>query len=65
MSPAKPAAGRPQKVTELVKRLIKLQQLRDDTCSLADLVRHVHTDLNLSITRPTISRILQHYSMIS
>ena len=61
----KPGAGRPQKVTDREKRLIKLQQLRDDTCSLSDLVRYAHTDLNLSISRPTISRILQHYNMIS
>ena len=44
---------------------MKLQQLRDDTCSLFDLVRYAHTELNLSISRPTISRILQHYNMIS
>ena len=61
----KPGAGCPQKVTDSEKRLIQLQQLRDDTCSLADLVRYAHTDLNLSISRPTISRILQHYNMIS
>ena len=61
----KPDAGRPQKVTDREKRLIELQQLRDDTCSLADVVRYAHTDLNLSISRPTISRILQHYNMIS
>ena len=34
----KPGAGRPPKVTDREKRLIKLQQLRDDTASLADLV---------------------------
>ena len=34
----KPGAGRSQKVTDREKRLIKLQQLRDDTCSLSDLV---------------------------
>ena len=61
----KTGAGRPHKVTDREKRLIKLQQLRDDTCSLADLVRYAHTELNLSISRPTISRILQHYNMIS
>ena len=32
---------------------------------MADLIRYSHTDLNLSISRPTISRILQHYNMIS
>ena len=34
----KPGAGRPPKVTDRQKRLIKLQQLRDDTLSLNDLV---------------------------
>ena len=61
----KPGAEHPQKVTDREKRLINLQQLRDDTCSLADLVRYTHTDLNLSISRPAISRILQHYNTIS
>ncbi|CAF4232156.1 unnamed protein product, partial [Rotaria magnacalcarata] len=37
MFATKPSAGRPQKVTDRERRLIKLQQLRDDTCSLADL----------------------------
>ena len=63
--PTKPGTGHPQKVTDREKRLIELQQLRDDTCSLADLVQYAHTDLNLSISRSTISRILQHYNMIS
>ena len=61
----KPAAGRPQKATDREKRLRKLQQIRDERCSLPVLVRYAHTDLNLSISRPTISRILQHYNMIS
>ena len=56
----KPGAGRPRKVTEREKRLIKLQQLRDDTYSLADLVRYAQTDLSLSI-----SRTLRDYNMIS
>ena len=60
----KPGAGHPQKVIDREKRLIKLQQLRDDTCSLSDLVRYAHIELNLSISRPTISRTLQHYNMI-
>ena len=51
---------RSQKVTDGEKRLIKLQQVRDERCSLPDLVRYTHTNLNLSI-----SRILQHYNMIS
>ena len=61
----KSGAGHQQKVTDREKRLIKLQQLRDERCSLSDLVRYAHTELNLSISRPRISRILQHYNMIS
>ena len=61
----KPGARRPPKLTDLGKRLIKLQQLLDDTASLADLVRYVNTNLNLSIGRSTISRILQDYDMVS
>ncbi|CAM4765005.1 unnamed protein product [Rotaria magnacalcarata] len=61
----KPGAGRPQKVTDRERRLIKLQQLRDDTCSLADLVRYADTDLNLSIGRSTVSCILRDYNMVS
>ena len=61
----KPSAGRPPKVTDRAKRLIKLQQRRDDTASLADLVRYVNTNLNLSIGRSTINRILQDYNMVS
>ena len=45
--------------------MIKLQQLRDDTLSLADLVRYAHTDLNVSISRSTISRILRDFNMAS
>ena len=61
----KPGAGRPRKATEREKRLVKLQQLRDDTYSLADLVRYAQTDLNLSISRSTISCVLREYNMIS
>ena len=61
----KPGAGRPPKVTDREKRLIKLQQFRDNTSSLADLVRFINTNLNLSIGRPTISRIFQDYNMVS
>ena len=61
----KPCAGRTPKVTERQKRLIKLQQVRDDTLSLTDLVRFARTDLNLTITRQTVSRILRNFDMIS
>ena len=61
----KPGAGRPSKVTDRQKRAIKLEQLRDDTLSLNDLVRYTHTNLNLSINRVTVSRILGSFDMIS
>ena len=61
----KPGAGRTPKVTERQKRLIKLQQVRDDTLSLTDLVRFARTDLNLTITRQTVSRILRDFDMVS
>ena len=51
----KPGAGRTPKVTERQKRLIKLQQVRDDTLSLTDLVRFARIDLNSTITRQTVS----------
>ena len=47
------------------KRLIKLQQVRDDTLSLTDLIRLARTDLNLTITRQTVSRILGDFDMVS
>ena len=58
-------AGRTPKVTERQKRLIKLQQVRDDTLSLTDLVCFACTDLNLTITRQTVSRILRDFDMVS
>ncbi|CAF4129732.1 unnamed protein product [Rotaria sordida] len=61
----KPDSGRPFKLTDRQKRAIKLQQLRDDTCSLNDLVRYAHTNLNLSVSRETVSRILRNFDMIS
>ena len=61
----KPGAGRTPKVTGRQKRLIKLQQVRDDTLSLTDLVRFACTDLNLTITRQTVSRILRDFDMVS
>ena len=57
--------GRPQKATDRDQRLIKLQQLRDDTNFLADLVRYAHTNLNLFLSRSTISRILREFDMVS
>ena len=61
----KPGAGRTPKVTERQKRLIKLQQVRDDTLSLTDLVRFARTNLNLTITRQTVSRILRDFDIVS
>ena len=61
----KSCAGRTLKVTERQKRLIKLQRVPDDTLSLTDLVRFARTDLNLTITRQTVSRILRDFDMVS
>ncbi|CAF2146954.1 unnamed protein product [Rotaria magnacalcarata] len=61
----KPGGGRPPKITDRQKRLIKLQQQRDDTASLANLVRYANTCLNLSVGRSIISRILHDYNMVS
>ena len=61
----KSGAGHPPEVTDREKRLTKLQQLRDNTASLTDLVRYVNTNLNLLISRSAISRILQDYYIVS
>ena len=61
----KPGAGRPPKATDREKRLTRLQQLRDDTVSLAHLVRYVNINLNLLISRSSINRILQDYNIVS
>ena len=53
-----------QKQRNVKKRLIKLQQVRDDTLSLTDLVRFARTNLNLTITRQTVSRILRDFDMV-
>ena len=61
----KPGANRTPKVTERQKQLIKLQQVQDDTLSLTDFVRFARTDLNLTISRQTIGRILRNFDMVS
>ena len=61
----KPCASRTPKVTECQKRLIKLQQAQDDTLSLTNLARFACTDLSLTITRQTVSRILRDFDMVS
>ena len=45
--------------------MIKLQQVQDDTLSLIDLIRFACTDLSLTITRQTVSRILRDFDMVS
>ena len=45
--------------------MIKLQQVQDDILSLTDLVHFACTDLNLTITRQTVSRILRDFDMVS
>ncbi|CAM4805166.1 unnamed protein product [Rotaria magnacalcarata] len=61
----KPVAERPFKMTRRQKRAIKLQQLRDDTLSLNDLVRYAQASLNLNISRQTVSRILREFDLVS
>ena len=61
----KSGAGRTPKVTECQKRLIKLQQVRNDTLSLTDFVRFTRTDLNLTTSRQTISCILRDFDVVS
>ena len=45
--------------------MIKLQQVLDDILSLTDLVRFARTDLNLTVTRQTVSRILRDFDIVS
>lgn len=61
----KPGAGRHSKLTDRQKRAIKLQQVRDDTLSLTDLVRYVQTSFNLTVSRRTVNRVLHDFDMIS
>ena len=56
-------AGRPKKTTNRQTQLIKLEQIRDETNSLTDLVRYTNTNMSLSISTSTISRILRQYNM--
>ena len=58
-------AGRPKKTTNRQTRLIKLEQIGDETNSLTDLVRYTNTNMSLSISTLTISRILRQYNMTS
>ncbi|CAM4917149.1 unnamed protein product [Rotaria socialis] len=61
----KPRAGRRSKLTDRQKRAIKLQQVRDDTLSLNDLIRYVQTSFNITVSRRTVSRILNEFDMFS
>ncbi|CAF4845519.1 unnamed protein product [Rotaria socialis] len=47
------------------KRVIKLQQLRNDTFSLTDLARHAQANLNITISGRTVSRILREFDLTS
>ncbi|CAF4848952.1 unnamed protein product, partial [Rotaria magnacalcarata] len=61
----KPGVGRRSKLTDRQKRVIKLQQVRDDTLSLNDLIRYVQTSFNITVNRRTVSRILNEFDMFS
>ena len=61
----RPGAGRPKKTSNRQTRLIKLEQIHDETNSLTDLVRYANTNMSLSISTSTISRILRQYNMTS
>ena len=61
----RPDAGRPKEITNRQSRLIKLEQIRDETNSLTDLVRYANINVNLSISTSTICRILRQYNMTS
>ena len=52
-------------MTERQKRLIKLQQAQDNTLPLTNLIRFARTDLNLTISRQTVSRILRDFDLVS
>ena len=60
----KPGAGRTPKLTERQKRLIKLQQVQDDTLSSIHLVHFARSDLNLTISRQTVNRILRNFDTV-
>ena len=45
--------------------MINFQQVRHDTLSLTELVRFACTDLNLTISRQTVGRILRDFDMAS
>ena len=54
------ALERTKKTTNRQTRLIKLEQIRDKTNSLTDLVRYVNTNMSLSISTSTIQHDFIH-----
>ena len=60
-----PGARRLKKTTNRQARFIKFEQICDETNSLTDLVRYANTNMSLSISTSTISRILRQYNMTS
>ena len=60
----KSGASRTPKVTQCQKRLIKLQQVRNDILILTDLVHFARTDLYLTISRQTVNCILHHFDTV-
>ena len=61
----RPGAGRPKKTANRQTWLIKLEQIRDETNSLIDLVRYANTNMSLSISTLTTGHILRQYNMTS
>ena len=61
----RPGAGRPKKTTDRQTLLIKLEQIRDETDPLIDLVRYASTNMSPSISTSTVGRILRQYNMTS
>ena len=55
----RPSAGRPKKNMNRQTRFIKLEPIRDETDFLTDLVPYANTNMSLSISTLTISRILR------
>ena len=58
-------AGRQKKITIRQIHLIKLEQIRDEINSLPGLARYTNTNMNLSISTSTISRIFRQHNMVS
>ena len=61
----RPDTGHPKETTNRQTRLIKLEQIRDETNSLIDLVQCANSNMSLSISTSTISRIFRQYNITS